>query len=229
MTDVRFGDKQDRAPSPFDTTTYIVAAARLGFSAANAMRIAEDLYMNGFILYPRTDNTVYPASLDIEGILKTIRASPFKKDVEWVMANRRAVPTRGKKSSTDHPPIHPTGAATRELLGEDIFRIYQLVLRRFLATLAPDARWKTLKVLFDAGGEDIPPPEGNWPNPAGIPSTRSARRRKRSCPRLLLARITGTEGHARREGDAASCTLFPEQTDPADGRAGSGHQDTRHK
>jgi DNA topoisomerase-1 len=154
VTDIKAGEKQDRAPSPFDTTTYIVAAARLGFSAANAMRIAEDLYMNGFISYPRTDNTVYPASLDLEGILKTIRASPFKKDVEWVMANRRAVPTRGKKSSTDHPPIHPTGAATREQLGDDIFRIYELVLRRFLATLAPDARWKTLKILFDAGGEE---------------------------------------------------------------------------
>jgi DNA topoisomerase-1 len=154
VTDVKFGEKQDRAPSPFDTTTYIVAAARLGLSAANAMRIAEDLYMNGFISYPRTDNTVYPPSLDLGGILKTIHASPFRKDVEWVMANRRAVPTRGKKSSTDHPPIHPTGPAARETLGDDAFRVYELVLRRFLATLSPDAKWKTLKVLFDAGGEE---------------------------------------------------------------------------
>nr|WP_321349399.1 DNA topoisomerase I [uncultured Methanoregula sp.] len=154
VTDVKIGSKQDRAPSPFDTTTYIVAAARLGFSAANAMRIAEDLYMNGFISYPRTDNTVYPPSLDLDGILKTLRASPFKKDVDWVIAHRRAVPTRGKKSSTDHPPIHPTGAATKEMLGDDVFRIYELVLRRFLATLAPDAQWKTLKILFDAGGEE---------------------------------------------------------------------------
>jgi DNA topoisomerase-1 len=154
VTDVKFGAKQDRAPSPFDTTTYIVAAARLGFSAANAMRIAEDLYMNGFISYPRTDNTVYPPSLDLDGILKTLRNSPFKKDVDWVLANRRAVPTRGKKSSTDHPPIHPTGGATKEQLGDDAFRIYELVLRRFLATLAPDAQWKTLKILFHAGPEE---------------------------------------------------------------------------
>ena len=154
VTDVKEGTKQDRAPSPFDTTTYIVAAARLGFSAANAMRIAEDLYMNGFISYPRTDNTVYPASLDITGILRTLLASPFKKDVEWIQKNRRAEPTRGKKSTTDHPPIHPTGAATREQLGDDVFRIYELVLRRFLATLAPDAQWKTLKILFIAGGEE---------------------------------------------------------------------------
>jgi DNA topoisomerase I len=154
VTEVKEGTKQDRAPSPFDTTTYIVAAARLGFSAANAMRIAEDLYMNGFISYPRTDNTVYPASLDITGILKTLAASPFHKDVEWVQKNRRPEPTRGKKSTTDHPPIHPTGAATREQLGDDVFKIYELVLRRFLATLAPDAQWKTLKILFVAGGEE---------------------------------------------------------------------------
>jgi DNA topoisomerase-1 len=154
VKEVRTGTKQDRAPSPFDTTTYIVAAARLGLSAANAMRIAEDLYMNGFISYPRTDNTVYPPSLDISGILNTLKNSPFKKDVEWVIAHRRPTPTRGKKSSTDHPPIHPTGAATREMLGDDAFRIYELVLRRFLATLSPDAQWKTLKILFDANGEE---------------------------------------------------------------------------
>jgi len=140
VTDVKEGTKQDRAPSPFDTTTYIVAAARLGFSAANAMRIAEDLYMNGFISYPRTDNTVYPASLDINGILRTLAVSPFRKDVEWTIANRRPVPTRGKKSTTDHPPIHPTGAATREQLGDDVFRIYELVLRRFLAIRCRQAK-----------------------------------------------------------------------------------------
>ena len=165
VTEVKEGVKQDRAPSPFDTTTYIVAAARLGLSAANAMRIAEDLYMNGFISYPRTDNTVYPASLDIAGILQTLRASPFKKDVEWTLANRRPVPTRGKKSSTDHPPIHPTGAATREQLGDDAFKVYELVLRRFLATLAPDAQWKTLKVLFVAGGEEYTATGGQLTEP----------------------------------------------------------------
>jgi DNA topoisomerase-1 len=32
--------------------------------------------------------------------------------------------------------------------------VYELVLRRFLATLAPDAQWKTMKILFKAGGEE---------------------------------------------------------------------------
>ncbi len=165
VTDVREGTKVDRSPSPFDTTGFIVAAARLNFSAANAMRIAEDLYMNGFISYPRTDNTVYPATLDLNGILSILKNSPFKKDVEWTIANRRPIPTRGKKSSTDHPPIHPTAPATREALGEDAFALYELVLRRFLATLAPDAKWQTLKILFDAGGEEYTATGGRLVSP----------------------------------------------------------------
>jgi len=138
VTDVEEGQKVDRAPTPFDTTTFIVAAARLGFSAANAMRIAEDLYMNGYISYPRTDNTVYPGSLNLNGILEALKGGVFDKDVAWVQQNRRPTPTRGKKESTDHPPIHPTAAASREALGEERWKVYELVVRRFLATLSPD-------------------------------------------------------------------------------------------
>ncbi|WOF15683.1 DNA topoisomerase I [Methanoplanus sp. FWC-SCC4] len=153
VTEVKKGTKNDHSPTPFDTTAFIVAASRLGLSAANAMRIAEELYMNGFISYPRTDNTIYPASLDLDAILTELKNSPFKNEVEWVIANKREKPTQGKKSSTDHPPIHPAGAAKPEQMDEQTWKVYELVVRRFLATLSPDARWKTLKYLFNAGTE----------------------------------------------------------------------------
>lgn len=153
VASVTEGSKTDRPPAPLDTTTFIVAASRLGFSASKAMRIAEELYMNGFLSYPRTDNTVYPQSLDLDAILTMLGKSAFASDAAWVRANRRPVPTRGKKSSTDHPPIHPAGPARREQLTDDQWRIYELVVRRFMATLSPDARWKTLKYVFDASGE----------------------------------------------------------------------------
>lgn len=153
VTSAKEGTRTDRAPAPFDTTSFIVAAGRLRFSAANAMRIAEDLYMNGYISYPRTDNTVYPKSLDIDGVLKEIKKSSLSREVKWTEAHRRKEPTRGKKSSTDHPPIHPAGAAKKEALTDDQWKIYELIVRRFLATLSPDARWTTLKYLFDAGTE----------------------------------------------------------------------------
>lgn len=153
VKDVKEGTRADHAPTPFDTTSYIVAASRLGLSASNAMRIAEELYMNGYISYPRTDNTIYPSSLDLKGILAELKKSPFRADVEWVSSNIRPTPTRGKKSSTDHPPIHPTGAAHKNDMDETAWKVYELVVRRFLATLSPDARWKTLKYTFEAGGE----------------------------------------------------------------------------
>ncbi|HOJ95549.1 MAG TPA: DNA topoisomerase I [Methanospirillum sp.] len=152
ITEVKEGKRVDRAPTPFDTTQFIVAAARIGYSAANAMRVAEELYMNGFISYPRTDNTIYPPSLNLEAILKTLEKTRFASDVAWVRKNKRAKPTEGKKSSTDHPPIHPTGVATEEQLGEN-WKLYELIVRRFLATLSPDAQWATMRIEMDASGQ----------------------------------------------------------------------------
>ncbi len=153
ITEVKEGKRTDRAPTPFDTTQFIVAAARIGYSAANAMRVAEELYMNGFISYPRTDNTIYPPSLNLESILKTLEKTKFAPDVEWVRKNKRAKPAEGKKSSTDHPPIHPTGVATEAELGEN-WKLYELVVRRFLATLSPDAEWATMRIAMDATGQN---------------------------------------------------------------------------
>jgi len=153
VTEVKEGKRVDRAPTPFDTTQFIVAAARIGYSAANAMRVAEELYMNGFISYPRTDNTIYPPSLNLESILTTLEKTQFAHDVAWVRKNKRSKPTEGKKSSTDHPPIHPTGVATQEQLGEN-WKLYELVVRRFLATLSPDAEWATMRIGMDASGQN---------------------------------------------------------------------------
>src|SRR3712207_8454149 len=42
-----------------------------------------------------------------------------------------------------HPPIYPTGHATKDSMRDDRWKIYQLVVRRFLATLSGPA--KTLR------------------------------------------------------------------------------------
>ncbi|MBN1167523.1 MAG: DNA topoisomerase I [Methanospirillaceae archaeon] len=152
VLETKEGVRRDLAPTPFDTTGFIVAAGRFGLSAANAMRIAEELYMNGFISYPRTDNTIYPPSLSINAILTDISGGSFDEEIAWVRKNKRESPTRGKKSSTDHPPIHPTGRATPDQLGEN-WKVYELIVRRFLATLSPDALWLTVKISLAAGKE----------------------------------------------------------------------------
>lgn len=139
--------RTEPAPTPFNTTEFLRAAAALGVSAGRAMELAELLYMRGFISYPRTDNTVYPPTEDLNAILDAlVEARAFADDVRYLAAVRRPEPTRGKKTATDHPPIHPVDAARPSDLSELEWRIYELVVRRFLATLAQDARGESLRV-----------------------------------------------------------------------------------
>ena len=62
-----------KPPTPYNTTAFSTdASSRLGITPASAMRIAEDLYMDGFISYPRTDNTVYPTSLPVRELVSSL-------------------------------------------------------------------------------------------------------------------------------------------------------------
>ncbi len=139
--------KTTSPPTPFNTTEFLREAANLGFTAANAMRIAETLYMNGYISYPRTDNTVYPDSLNIRGILNKLLNTKFAPLVKKILAKSKITPTKGKKKTTDHPPIHPTEAAKD--LPQREMKIYELVVRRFLATLSDSSEELQTHVDFD--------------------------------------------------------------------------------
>src|ERR687884_1070511 len=69
VTEVRQKSATRPPPTPFNTTGFLTAAASLGIGPSRAARIAEDLYTDGYISYPRTDNTVYPRSLDLREVL----------------------------------------------------------------------------------------------------------------------------------------------------------------
>jgi DNA topoisomerase-1 len=133
-------------PTPFNTTSFTSAATSLGFGASLAMRIAEDLYMAGHISYPRTDNTVYPTSLDLREALGILAKGEFKREAEALLARPALHPSRGDKRSTDHPPIYPTGSPRRSELGDRDWRLYELVARRFMATLADEAVMESNRV-----------------------------------------------------------------------------------
>ncbi len=143
-----------KPPTPFNTTALQAAAAAEGLSPARTMRIAETLYMSGYISYPRVDNTVYPPSLDIRGILKTLDTVPaYHEHASALLKKGSLTPTRGAKEATDHPPIHPTGAPDPEKLKPEEFKLYNLVARRFMGTLSEAAVLESTKVGVDVGGE----------------------------------------------------------------------------
>ncbi|MFB6103713.1 MAG: DNA topoisomerase I [Halobacteriaceae archaeon] len=146
VTSVDRRTRTDAPPTPFDTTAFIGAAGSLGYSASRAMDIAESLYTAGYITYPRTDNTVYPDDVDLGDLLAALSAGPFGEDADRV-ADGDLEPTAGEEETTDHPPIHPTtDLPDRADLSDDEWEVYELVVRRFYATLAEPAVWEHLRV-----------------------------------------------------------------------------------
>ncbi len=154
VTAVERKSRTQRPPAPFNTTSLQAAAAAEGISPARTMRLAESLYMDGLISYPRVDNTVYPSSLDLKDCVRTISKVPqYAPTCKALLAQPKLTATRGKQETTDHPPIYPTGAADPEKLQPAAWKLYNLIARRFLATLMGPATIEGTKVTFDVNGE----------------------------------------------------------------------------
>ncbi|WP_406661141.1 DNA topoisomerase I [Methanolobus sp. ZRKC3] len=155
VSSIKTSTKTDKPPTPFNTTELMVAASSIGFSVANVKRITESLYTNGFISYPRTDNTVYPESIDLRAQIEIFKTGPFKQYAEKLLSKDELVPTRGKKETTDHPPIFPVSLAKKSELDEQEWKLYELVVRRFFATFAEPAQWETIRARFDISEEEF--------------------------------------------------------------------------
>ncbi|MBE6479526.1 MAG: DNA topoisomerase I [Olsenella sp.] len=154
VTDVERKSRTQNPPAPFNTTSLQAAAAAEGISPARAMRLAESLYMDGLISYPRVDNTVYPSSLDLKGVVRELTGVPqYAQVANRLLAQPKLHATRGKQETTDHPPIYPTAAANPDRLQPAAWKLYNLIARRFLATLMGPATIEGTKVSLDVAGE----------------------------------------------------------------------------
>ncbi len=156
VTSVTKKSRTQRPPAPFNTTSMQAAAAAEGIAPARAMRLAESLYMDGLISYPRVDNTVYPDSLDLRATAKMLAGVPqYAPYVAQLTAAPEMHATRGKQFDTDHPPIYPTGVADPSKLQPAEWKLYNLIARRFLATLSDPAVIEGTKLAIDVAGESF--------------------------------------------------------------------------
>lgn len=153
VSEIKETTKTLKPPAPLNTTALIVAASSLGFSAQKTINTAENLYINGYISYPRTDNTVYPATIDLKDTIENLKpCSDFSAMINEVLSQKEIKPARGTKRTTDHPPIYPVAAADKSVLKEDEWKLYELIVRRFACTLLSEALIKNMAVNIDING-----------------------------------------------------------------------------
>lgn len=157
ITSVQQRPSHRRPPVPLATVVMQkLAATHLRLPSERCMTLAESLYQEGYISYPRTETDSYTFQPnELLDLVRTQTANPDVAEYAAAMvaepATRVRAPLRGGHDDKAHPPIHPTKAwnATQDDRG----KLYRLIVRHFLASLSPDAVAATTRVTAEFGGE----------------------------------------------------------------------------
>ena len=150
-TDVKLSDTRRPRPQPLNTVELLKRASKgLGIGPQAAMRAAEYLYLSGYLSYPRTESTAYPSSFDFRDVLQSQRGHCEWGGYAALLLSQGHTPPRQGFDAGDHPPITPVGLAQPHELGlsSDNARIYDLVVRHFLASISPDAKFEATRARF---------------------------------------------------------------------------------
>lgn len=141
-------------PHPFDLTALqIEAYNKLGISPKETLAIAQDLYTQSYISYPRTSSNKLPDAIGFMKIIQMIsRQQEYQTIASMLLAKEVLKPNNGTKEDPAHPAIFPTGE-TPEGLGERESRVYGLITRRFLSTFGESAERTAMHLEIDVNGE----------------------------------------------------------------------------
>jgi DNA topoisomerase-1 len=115
--------------------------------------IAQNLYTDGYISYPRTSSQVLPKEIGYKKLIQEIgKQAKYSKLASELLSKQKLEPNNGKKTDPAHPAIYPTGIEPKNLDDRDA-KIYDLIVKRFLATFADTAVRETLRVEIDVNKE----------------------------------------------------------------------------
>ncbi len=142
-----------KPPKPYNTTSFLADVYRyFGYSPQQGLAIAETLYQSGLISYPRTASEKLPKDINYKKIITNLgKQKNYEKDSKLLLARSELKPEEGAKSDPAHPAIYPTGEI--KAIGDKQKKVYDLVVRRFLACFGDPAKRESQKVTLDASGE----------------------------------------------------------------------------
>jgi len=125
---------------------------KLRYSPRTTLQAAERLYLAALISYPRTSSQRLPPGVDLRGILEGLKKQGEYRDLAGRLLSKPTLrPRQGKKDDPAHPAIHPTGKRP-ESLGKVDRKIYDLVCRRFMASMGEPLVRSSVKAGVDVNG-----------------------------------------------------------------------------
>ena len=156
VVEVKKGERVKKAPQPFITSTLQQEASKaLNFTTSKTMRIAQNLYEDGYISYLRTDST-------------RVSDEAKKSAADFIMENygkeylgSADADTKERSNVQDaHEAIRPTDVMNtptvlKDKLGRDQLRLYQLIWKRFMASRMAAAVYSTESVKISASDKYV--------------------------------------------------------------------------
>lgn len=142
-------------PLPLATVEFQRRASKyLKIEPQKAMEIAEKLYSQGFISYPRTETDSFPDNFEFIPIIRQLIDDPDVGQYARSLEQRFENPRKGKHSDNAHPPIYPIKVLTGEHTADER-KVFKFIAQHFLACCSKDAIGMETLVMFDVGGESF--------------------------------------------------------------------------
>lgn len=144
---------------PYPLTTVLLqkdCASYFKMSAKDALDAAEKLYQGGWISYPRTETDKFPKEMNLQDIVKLHVQDPHWGQFahELVFEGKYRSPREGKHNDKSHPPIHPVKYIDINSISDaKQKKVYEYVVRRFLACCGEDAKGFQTSVTLQWGDE----------------------------------------------------------------------------
>jgi DNA topoisomerase-1 len=141
-------------PVPFDLGALQREAYRLfGYTPHRTSAIAERLYLEALISYPRTSSQKLPPVIGYKNILSGLSHEPaYQKLATELLKKGELRPRQGSREDPAHPAVYPTGNTPTRALEESERKIWDLVVRRFLAVFGDFAVKQSMKASINVNG-----------------------------------------------------------------------------
>ena len=147
--------KKINPPTPFNISNLQKEAYRIfKISPVITLSIAESLYLDALISYPRTSSQKLPPSIGYKQILEQLcinYVTKYENIIKDLLRRKFLVPYQGDEEDPAHPAIYPTGVKQNKLsiLQQ---RILDLIIKRFLSTFGNIAVIKYSEVSVNVNG-----------------------------------------------------------------------------
>jgi DNA topoisomerase I len=153
VDNVTKAQRDNLPPFPFDLTTLQTESYGVfKIKPKDTLDIAQSLYLEGLISYPRTSSQKLPPELNHKKIMQSLEKNSDYKEHASGLLTKPLKPREGPKVDPAHPALYPTGLMAKGL-NERQQKIYDLITRRFLSCFAEKAIRETITITIGVNGE----------------------------------------------------------------------------